>query len=64
FRCPGVPVVPLLAIGFCLFLMAHLQALTWIAFLVWLALGLVIYFAYARRSDAAFMKATARGSLA
>ncbi|MBP0625499.1 amino acid permease, partial [Cupriavidus consociatus] len=26
FRCPGVPVVPLLAIGFCLFLMAHLQA--------------------------------------
>ncbi|MFJ4292696.1 amino acid permease [Cupriavidus sp. NPDC089707] len=50
FRCPGVPVVPLLSIGFCLFLMAHLQALTWIAFLVWLALGLVIYFAYARRN--------------
>ncbi|WP_243419800.1 amino acid permease, partial [Cupriavidus alkaliphilus] len=43
FRCPGVPVVPLLSIGFCLFLMAHLQALTWAAFLVWLALGLVIY---------------------
>lgn len=50
FRCPGVPVVPLLSIGFCLFLMAHLQALTWVAFLVWLALGLVIYFAYARRN--------------
>ncbi|TDF65780.1 amino acid permease [Cupriavidus sp. L7L] len=50
FRCPGVPVVPLLSVGFCLFLMAHLQALTWIAFLVWLALGLVIYFAYARRN--------------
>ncbi|SOY47650.1 Cationic amino acid transporter [Cupriavidus taiwanensis] len=49
FRCPGVPVVPLLSIGFCLFLMAHLQALTWAAFLVWLVLGLVIYFAYARR---------------
>ncbi|SOY46112.1 putative AMINO-ACID TRANSPORTER TRANSMEMBRANE PROTEIN [Cupriavidus taiwanensis] len=49
FRCPGVPVVPLLSIGFCLFLMAHLQALTWTAFLVWLVLGLVIYFAYARR---------------
>ncbi|NUT14444.1 MAG: amino acid permease, partial [Cupriavidus sp.] len=42
--------VPLLSIGFCLFLMAHLQALTWTAFLVWLALGLVIYFAYARRN--------------
>ncbi|UIF86512.1 amino acid permease [Cupriavidus sp. UYPR2.512] len=50
FRCPGVPVVPLLSIGFCLFLMAHLQALTWAAFLIWLAVGLVIYFAYARRN--------------
>ncbi|SOZ26969.1 Cationic amino acid transporter (fragment) [Cupriavidus taiwanensis] len=34
FRCPGVPVVPLLSISFCLFLMAHLQALTWAAFLI------------------------------
>lgn len=50
FRCPGVPVVPLLSVGFCLFLMAHLQALTWIAFLVWLLVGLVIYFGYARRN--------------
>lgn len=50
FRCPGVPVVPLLSVGFCLFLMVHLQALTWIAFLVWLAVGLVIYFGYARRN--------------
>ncbi|WP_427313232.1 amino acid permease [Cupriavidus sp. H39] len=50
FRCPGAPVVPLLSIGFCLFLMAHLQVLTWAAFLIWLAVGLVIYFLYARRN--------------
>ncbi|WP_420996177.1 amino acid permease [Cupriavidus sp. 30B13] len=50
FRCPGVPVVPLLSVAFCVFLMAHLQALTWIAFLIWLALGLAIYFLYARRN--------------
>ncbi|KAI3593861.1 putative amino acid permease YhdG [Cupriavidus sp. U2] len=50
FRCPGVPVVPLLSVAFCLFLMAHLQTLTWMAFLCWLALGLVIYFAYSRRN--------------
>ncbi|AEI79384.1 hypothetical protein CNE_2c03990 [Cupriavidus necator N-1] len=50
FRCPGVPVVPLLSVGFCLFLMAHLQALTWIAFLIWLGIGLSIYFRYARRN--------------
>lgn len=50
FRCPGVPVVPLLSVGFCLFLMAHLRAMTWIAFLAWLAIGLAIYFLYARRN--------------
>jgi APA family basic amino acid/polyamine antiporter len=50
FRCPGGPVVPALAIAFCLFLMAHLQALTWMAFLCWLVLGLAIYFLYARRN--------------
>ena len=50
FRCPGVPVVPLLSVGFCLFLMAHLEALTWIAFLTWLGIGLAIYFLYARRN--------------
>jgi len=49
FRCPGVPVVPLLAIGMCLFLMSHLQAVTWIAFVVWVAIGLLVYFGYARR---------------
>lgn len=50
FRCPGVPVVPLLSVGACLFLMAHLQAFTWIAFGVWLLIGLVVYFSYARRN--------------
>lgn len=50
FRCPGVPVVPLLSVAFCLFLMAHLQPLTWIAFFIWLVLGLAIYFLYARRN--------------
>ncbi|CAN0627992.1 Uncharacterized amino acid permease YhdG [Burkholderia multivorans] len=50
FRCPGVPAVPLLSVGFCLFLMVHLEALTWIAFLIWLGIGLAIYFLYARRN--------------
>ncbi len=49
FLCPFVPVVPLLSVAFCLFLMVHLQTMTWIAFLLWLALGLAIYFLYARR---------------
>lgn len=49
FRCPGVPVVPLLAIAFCVMLMAHLTPATWKAFGVWLVLGLAVYFGYARR---------------
>jgi APA family basic amino acid/polyamine antiporter len=49
FRCPGVPVVPILAVASCLFLMVNLQRITWYAFLGWLAIGLVVYFGYARR---------------
>jgi basic amino acid/polyamine antiporter, APA family len=49
FRCPGVPVVPVLAVASCLFLMINLQPVTWIAFAVWLVIGLVTYFAYSRR---------------
>ncbi|WP_028203164.1 amino acid permease [Paraburkholderia nodosa] len=49
FRCPGVPVVPILAVGSCLFLMINLQPLTWIAFLVWTGFGLIVYFGYSRR---------------
>jgi APA family basic amino acid/polyamine antiporter len=49
FRCPGVPVVPLLAVAACVFLMVNLQWITWVAFLVWLAIGLAVYFGYSRR---------------
>nr|WP_155472185.1 amino acid permease [Pseudoduganella buxea] len=49
FRCPGVPVIPLLAVAFCVVLMSYLSATTWIAFGIWLLLGLVIYFGYSRK---------------
>jgi APA family basic amino acid/polyamine antiporter len=49
FRCPGVPFVPMVAVVFCVALMCFLSAVTWIAFLIWLALGLAVYFGYARR---------------
>ncbi|RZT11052.1 basic amino acid/polyamine antiporter, APA family [Duganella sp. CF402] len=48
FRCPGVPVIPVLAILFCGALMIFLSAVTWIAFTVWLLIGLMVYFTYAR----------------
>jgi APA family basic amino acid/polyamine antiporter len=48
FRCPGVPFVPALAVIFCGLLMTYLNAITWIAFGIWLVIGLVVYFCYAR----------------
>jgi len=49
FRCPGVPVIPGLAIVFCLVLMSFLSWHTWLAFVIWLAIGAVVYFGYARQ---------------
>ncbi|WP_070378008.1 amino acid permease [Rhodococcus sp. WMMA185] len=49
FRVPLVPLVPVLAVVACLWLMLNLSVETWIRFVVWLALGMVIYFTYSRR---------------
>ena len=49
FRVPLVPLVPIAAILACGWLMLNLTALTWIRFLIWMALGVVIYFLYGRR---------------
>ena len=48
FRTPLVPIVPILGILICFGLMAFLPGDTWIRLLVWLALGLAIYFLYGR----------------
>ena len=52
FRSPFVPFFPLCGIGLCLFLSTQgLGPFTWIRFVVWLAIGLVIYFAYGFRQS-------------
>jgi len=48
FRMPWVPVVPLLSALVCVYLMLNLAIETWIRFLVWMAIGLVIYGTYGR----------------
>jgi APA family basic amino acid/polyamine antiporter len=49
FRCPLVPLVPILGIGACLMLMFSLPAANWFRLIGWLVLGLIIYFSYGRR---------------
>jgi basic amino acid/polyamine antiporter, APA family len=48
FKVPGYPVIPILAALACLFVMGFLTIGTWLRFLVWMAIGLIWYFAYSR----------------
>jgi APA family basic amino acid/polyamine antiporter len=49
FRTPWVPLVPIVGIGFSLWLIWELPAITKERFVVWMAIGLLIYFGYGRR---------------
>ena len=46
FRVPLNPIIPLLGVASCIFLMTGLPAITWIRFVVWLLVGFVVYFSY------------------
>jgi APA family basic amino acid/polyamine antiporter len=48
FRTPLVPLVPILGIISCGALMGSLPSDTWIRLIVWMALGLLIYFLYGK----------------
>lgn len=48
FRVPGGPLVPLLSAAFCVLLMTGLEIYTWFRFLIWLVIGMVIYWSYSR----------------
>ena len=48
FRTPLVPLVPLLGAGICFWQMASLPRDTWMRLLIWMAIGVAIYFLYSR----------------
>ncbi|MBU3156189.1 amino acid permease [Clostridium estertheticum] len=48
FRCPWVPVLPIISALACVYLMSALPLVTWIRFIIWLLIGIVIYFLYSR----------------
>ncbi|WP_296194600.1 amino acid permease [uncultured Microbacterium sp.] len=49
FRVPWSPVLPVISALICLYLMLNLSVETWLRFVIWLAIGFAIYFAYSRR---------------
>ncbi|KQQ18354.1 amino acid permease [Rathayibacter caricis DSM 15933] len=49
FRVPLNPWLPGLSALICTYLMLNLSIETWLRFLIWLAIGFAIYFAYSRR---------------
>jgi basic amino acid/polyamine antiporter, APA family len=48
FKLPLNPLFPSLGVFFCLYLMANLQAVTWLSFFSWTFIGLIIYFTYSK----------------
>ena len=49
FKVPLTPLLPICSMVCCLGLMLGLPLMTWICFLIWLLIGMVIYGSYSRR---------------
>jgi APA family basic amino acid/polyamine antiporter len=68
YRVPWSPVLPIIGIAFAVYLMSDLPWETWLRFVIWLAVGLLIYGFYGyrhsrlRTADTADTPDTAVGS--
>lgn len=51
FKTPWVPVVPILGIATCLFMMVFLPGDTWLRLIIWLLIGFIIYFGYSAKKS-------------
>ncbi|MEW9549420.1 amino acid permease [Nonomuraea sp. NPDC050783] len=49
FRTPLVPVLPILSVLACVYLMLNLPVETWLRFVIWMVIGVVVYFGYGYR---------------
>lgn len=51
FKTPLVPLVPILGIAACLFMMVFLPGDTWLRLIIWLGIGFIIYFGYSLKNS-------------
>ncbi|WP_257311338.1 amino acid permease [Geothrix fuzhouensis] len=58
FRCPWVPVVPVMGVLSCLMLMFSLPVANWWRLITWLAIGFIIYFLYGKKHSVMRKQAT------
>jgi basic amino acid/polyamine antiporter, APA family len=56
FVVKGLPIVATLAVISCLWLMINLTVETWLRFIGWMVLGVIIYFAYSKRNSVLGMR--------
>jgi APA family basic amino acid/polyamine antiporter len=62
FRVPAFWLVAPLGVAFCIFLMSGLPADTWARLIVWMAIGIGVYFFYGRRHSKVRQRAAGTGS--
>ena len=53
FKTPLMPLIPSLGILSCGYLIMHLPAVTMMRFIIWMAIGMVIYFLFSRQNSVA-----------
>ncbi len=58
FRLPAMPLIPILGILTCSIMMFTLPSATWFRLVIWLAIGLVIYFTYSIKNSQIRKKST------
>jgi basic amino acid/polyamine antiporter, APA family len=46
FKMPWVPILPGLSVIFCIYLMFNLPLVTWLRFVIWMAIGMYVYYGY------------------
>lgn len=63
FRVPAAPLVASVSVLLCLYLMLNLTGDTWVRFLVWMALGMVVYLGYGRRHSRVGQQKTEAGDV-